>query len=153
MYSELTRRIGQQLSVKIEILASVLCEPSIADAIQNLDISTIKSVILSSTSNTHVTDNFRVFALNTLSIQCVACLSHFPRSQMESMLLCSHLCCLECTKDYYRVAINEIQDQKSLSRLTCIQEEHEIKDDQSMTFFILLEAKVFFKLLYVDFDV
>ncbi|CAF4342928.1 unnamed protein product, partial [Rotaria sordida] len=64
------------------------------------------------------------------------------RSQMETMFLCDHKCCLGCLKDYYRNNINKIQDSKSLNKLTCFSEEHEITGDTKMNFFTYLEAKL-----------
>jgi hypothetical protein len=122
LYSELSRIIGRQLSVKIEMLASMLCELSL-ESIENLD-------------------NFRTHAMNSLSIVCSICTISFPRSQMETMFLCEHICCLICIKNYYRNNIIQIGDYQSLNRLTCFQEAHQITNETKMNFFIHLESKV-----------
>ncbi|CAF0776980.1 unnamed protein product [Rotaria sordida] len=140
LYSELSNIIGRQVPVKIETLASILCELSM-EAIENLDIAAIKN-ILHSRNDLGFSDNFRTNAINSLSISCPICFTSFPRSQMETMFLCDHKCCLGCLKDYYRNNINQIQDSKSLNKLTCFSEEHEITGDTKMNFFIYLEAKL-----------
>jgi hypothetical protein len=61
---------------------------------------------------------------------------------MQEMFLCTHTCCLDCAKDYYRGVIKEIKDPESLKKLTCFQELHEISDDVKMNFFNFLGTKV-----------
>jgi hypothetical protein len=139
LYSELSNVIGQQTDVKIEIFASILCEPQ-SESIGNLDVITIKSILFSSNSQIH--DDFRTYAMNLLSQQCPICLNCFPRSQMESMLLCDHMCCLDCLKNYYRANIDRIQDVQSVNILTCFMEQHEITNETHLNFFACLQAKV-----------
>jgi hypothetical protein len=140
LYSELSRIIGRQLSVKIEMLASMLCELSL-ESIENLDIVTIRDILRSS-GDLQLHDNFRTHAMNSLSIVCSICTISFPRSQMETMFLCEHICCLICIKNYYRNNIIQIGDYQSLNRLTCFQEAHQITNETKMNFFIHLESKV-----------
>ena len=143
LYSELSCIIGRQLPVTMETLALILCELPL-ESIENLDIATIKDILRSSgASQFH--DNFRVHAMNTLALECPICAVYFPRSQMETMYLCDHKCCLECTKNYYRNNINKIGDSQSLNRLTCFQEAHPITEETKMDFFIYLGAKVCYR--------
>ncbi|CAF4044021.1 unnamed protein product [Rotaria sp. Silwood2] len=140
LYCELSSIIGRQVPVKIETFASILYELSM-EAIENLDIAAIKNTLRSS-NDSQFSDNFRANAINSLSMACPICLISFPRSQMETMFLCDHICCLECLKIYYRNTINTIQDSKSLNKLTCFLEQHQITIDTKMNFFIYLEAKL-----------
>jgi len=128
--------MGPQLSLTIELFARMICDSSF-DTIENLDIATVKNILSSSQS-----DNFSNNAKNLLSMQCPICLGSFPRNQMESMFLCDHQCCLDCLKNYYRTNINSIQDNRSLSILTCFSTRHEITADRFMNFFTYIEAKV-----------
>ena len=138
LYSELFHRIGPQSTVKIETLASILCESS-AETIENLDLATIKNILCSS-SDFH--DGFGSHAMSFLSMTCPICTGSYPRTQMETMFLCDHKCCLGCVKQYYRSTIHEITDSNSLNRLTCFQEAHEITAETKLDFFIHLDSKV-----------
>ena len=140
LYSELSHIIGRQGDVKIEIFASMLCEASL-DNIENLDIITIKN-ILGSSDASYIDNNFQTHAMNSLASECPICLGSFPRSKMESMLLCNHMCCLPCLKDYYRNNIDKIQDIHSINILTCFMEPHAITNETHHNFFTYLEAKV-----------
>jgi hypothetical protein len=140
LYSELSHIIGRQVDVKIEMFASMLCESSL-DSIENLDIITIKN-ILGSSDVSQINDNFKTYAMNSLSAECPICVGSFPRSKMESMLLCNHMCCLDCLKNYYRTNIDKIQDIHSINILTCFMEPHAITDETHHIFFTYLEAKV-----------
>lgn len=130
--------IGQQPILTIEILASLLCELPIG-ALANLDMVTIKNILSSGSSGIH--DDFRAYALSLLSVDCEICFESYPRSQMETMLLCSHKCCLGCLKEYYRNNVNNINT-GSVNILTCCFEHHEITNETHQTFFTCLEAKV-----------
>ena len=103
-------------------------------------VSDLKSILCS--NDFQVLDNYRKNVTDLLAMQCPICYASFPRTQMEPMFLCDHMCCAECTKNFYRTTIDEIQDTQSLNRLTCFHTPHEITDDQHMFFFIWLEAKV-----------
>jgi hypothetical protein len=128
-------KVDQKFSVTIELFARVICD-SPSESIENLDIITIKNILSLSF------DNFDQKAKNFLSIQCPMCFTFFPRNQMETMFLCDHQCCLECLKGYYRANINNIQDTKSLSILTCFSTRHDITAENDMNFFTYIEAKV-----------
>ncbi|CAF0811038.1 unnamed protein product [Rotaria sp. Silwood1] len=140
LYSELSKVIGRQVPVKIETIASVLCELDM-EPIENLDIAAIKNILCSS-NDSEFSDNFRTNAIALLSMACPLCFTSFPRSQMETMFLCDHKCCSACVKNYYRATISIIQDYKSLNKLTCFMEQHEITNDTEMNFFTYLEAKL-----------
>ena len=79
---------------------------------------------------------------NSSMIECPVCADEYPVSQMERMFLCDHMICLPCLKDYYRLVIKEIRDFKSLKRLICLWEEHEISEDMTWDFLQYLETKV-----------
>lgn len=140
--SELKRVVGIQSILKIEILASVLCEVP-ADSLDNLTIADIRDV-LRAYSDHDIPDNYRDSLLKCLSTECPACGGNFPRSQMEKLFSCDnddHTCCLDCTKRYFRITVKEIRDTKSLRQLTCCIEQHEIADDANI-FFPILGTKV-----------
>ena len=130
-------KVGQQVGFKIEVLARVVCDSPL-ESIENLDINAVKNIF------TLGADNFDQSVRNFLSMQCPICINYFPRNQMESMLLCDHLFCLNCVKDHYRARINEVQDVRTLSILTCVITPHEITPEIYMNFFTLIEAKVGF---------
>lgn len=136
LYSELSCVIDRQLPVKIETLASILCELPL-ESIENLDIASIKDIL-----RLQFDDTFRERVKNILSLVCPICAVYFPRSQMETMYLCDHMCCLDCIKTYYRNNINKIGDCQSLNRLTCFHVAHPITEEGKMDFFIYLGAKV-----------
>ncbi|CAF3343835.1 unnamed protein product [Rotaria socialis] len=138
LISEISNVMGPQAPVKIEMISSVLCELSL-DAIGSLNIAAVKNLV---TLNKEIqSDSFRKDAINALSTTCPICLTTVPRNQMETMFLCDHMCCLECLKIYYQNTIREIEDHKSLNRLTCFSEAHELTNDTKMNFFTYLEAK------------
>jgi hypothetical protein len=138
LYSELLHTVGPQVPVKIETLAAILCESS-SEYIENLDAAIFKNILCSSTD---FNDGFGSQAMNSLSIMCPICTFYFPRTQMETMLLCQHECCKECIKNYYRNTINEIGNSQSLNKLPCFMEKIQITEDNKMNFFICLESKV-----------
>ncbi len=61
---------------------------------------------------------------------------------METMFLCGHTFCIDCTKGYYRAAIKEIKNAESLKRLPCLVQHLELSDDIKWDFFQYLEIKV-----------
>ncbi len=145
VFSELSKIIGQQSELKIEILANVLCEVP-ADSIQHLNMVDIRDIVLSC-ADTRIHDNFRDHAIKFLATDCPICGEYFPRSRMEEMFLCRHTCCLDCVKRYYRGVIKEIKDVQSLKKLTCFEETLDISDDVKMNFFNFLGTKVIYILL------
>jgi hypothetical protein len=140
IFSELSKVIGPQSELKMEILANGLCEAP-ADSIQRLNMVDIRDIVLSC-GDRAIPDNFRDTVMKFLSTECPICTEFYPRSRMEEMFLCRCTCCLDCVKDYYRGVIKEIKDPESLKRLTCFQELHEISDDVKMNFFNFLGTKV-----------
>ncbi|CAF0734969.1 unnamed protein product [Adineta steineri] len=139
LYSELSHTIGPQISVKIEMFASILCQSSLSESIENLDMASIKNILCSS-NDLH--DGFETHAMNALSMMCPICTNSFPQTQMETMFLCNHKCCLECAKSHYKITINEITDFQSLNKLTCFQEAHEIINETKDNFFAYLDLKL-----------
>jgi len=140
IYSELSRIVGRQSMLKIEILAYALCEvPS--ENLEYLNMSDIRD-ILRSCKDTEIREDFRDYVVKSLSMECPICTSSFPRSHMEKMFLCDHTCCLDCIKIYYRSTVKEIGDPKALKRLTCFIEQHDILDEVKLNFFQYLGAKV-----------
>jgi hypothetical protein len=140
IFSELSKIVGPQSTFKIEALANALCEVSPSN-LKYLKVADIRD-ILRSCSDTRIPDNFGDNLMRSLSMECPICSGSYPRSFMEEMYLCSHTCCLDCVKQYYRNAIKGIKDPKSLNRLTCFQEEHEITDEIKLNFFQHIGTKV-----------
>lgn len=140
IYSELSRIVGPQSYIKIEILANALCEVP-RDSLEHLTMSDIRD-ILRSCKDTEIREDFRDNVVRSLSMECLACSGSYPRSHMERMFLCDHTCCLDCIKIYYRTTIAEIRDPESLKKLTCCMEPHEISDDVKLNFFQYLGTKV-----------
>jgi hypothetical protein len=145
VFSELSKIIGQQSELKIEILANVLCEVPV-DSIQHLNMVDLRDTVLSC-NDRNIPDNFRDHAMKFFATDCPICYNSFPGSRMEEMFLCTHRCCLDCVKGYYRGAIKEIKDVRSLKRLTCCVEPLDISDDVKMNFFNFLGTKVIYILL------
>jgi len=140
IYSELSRIVGPQSYIKIEILADALCEVP-PDSLEHLTMSDIRD-ILRSCKDTEIHEDFRQDVIKCLSQECQICFGSFPRSHMERMFLCDHTYCLDCTKMYYRSTVKEIRDPKSLRKLTCVMEEHEILEEVKLNFFQYLGTKV-----------
>jgi hypothetical protein len=140
IYSELLSIVGPQSMLKIEILAYALCEVS-SESLGYLNMADIRD-ILRSCKDTEIDENFRDNVIKSLSADCPICGDSYPRSHMEKMFLCDHTCCLNCVKRYYRGTVKEIRDLKSLKKLTCFMEEHEISDEVKLNFFQWLETKV-----------
>ena len=133
LFSELSQRIDRQLDIKIEMIARILCELPM----DNLDVPTIRALCTLPLDGYFVENAKQLF-----SNVCPICSDTFPRSQMETMFLCGHMCCLDCLKGYYRSIIPAIQDRRSLNQLTCFQEAHEITAENKLYFFQSLESKV-----------
>jgi hypothetical protein len=133
--SELTPKIGQMPSYKIEQFVRVICDSS-SESIENLDITAVRNLFSANVTN------FDVNIRNSLSIQCQICQDYFPRNKMETMFLCDHQFCLTCVMRYYRSNIDNVRDSKSLRILTCCVEAHEIPAESDTTFFSYIEAKV-----------
>lgn len=142
LFSELSRIVDFKSSLKIEILSYVLCEVD-ADSLEYITMSDIRD-ILRSCKDTEIPENYRDNVFKYLSVECPMCGGTFPRSHIEKMFLCEHICCLDCTKIYYRMVVKEIRDADSLKRLTCCSEAHDIPDDVKMHFFPYLGTKVHF---------
>lgn len=81
-------------------------------------------------------------ATQSLVVECPVCVCEYPRSRMETMFLCGHTFCIDCTKGYYRAAIKEIKNAESLKRLPCLVQHLELSDDIKWDFFQYLEIKV-----------
>lgn len=124
------------MEIKIETIAGIFCNLPMDD-LENLDVATIRS-LCSREFDGYFIDN----ANKLFSNMCPICGGSFPRSQMETMYLCSHMCCLECLKNYYRNNICRITDARSLNQLTCFQEAHDITTDTKLDFFQYLGSKV-----------
>ncbi|CAF4929174.1 unnamed protein product [Rotaria sp. Silwood1] len=139
IYSELSHIIGQQFGLKIELFSYALCKVSVA-SLEHISIADIKDIC--SIKDTAIHENFQDNAIKFLSMECPVCCDSFPRSRMETMYLCNHMCCLTCAQDYYRNAIQEIRDPQALKKLTCFQEEIEISDDVKLNFFQYLGSKL-----------
>ena len=139
--SELSHIIRPQSPVKIELLAYVLCEIQV-DTLERVDIADIKN-ILCSCEDSQIDESFHARALDALSTECEVCGNSYPRCQMESMFLCNHSCCINCVKDYYRVAIQNARSPEALNALTCY-EKHDlpVDIDTRMNFFQYLGSKV-----------
>lgn len=140
IFSELSQIIGPQSVLKIEILANALCEAP-EESIKELSMVDIRDIVLSC-DDTRIPDNFEQNTSKALALDCPVCAMPFPRSRMEEMFLCRHICCVNCIKEYYRNAIATIQDSGSLKKLTCFTEEIEITDEVKMNFFNFLGTKV-----------
>ena len=140
LYGEVFHILGSQSLVKIELFARQICDLP-ADRVENLDITTIRTV-LTSGDGVRIPDNFIENAGNLLSTPCPICYNSFPPSQMQAMYLCTHRCCLTCLKGHYRTAINGIQGRATLNTLTCFDTPHPIAHEVHHDFFIYLGAKV-----------
>ena len=140
IFSELSHIIGPQSVLKIEILANALCEAP-EESINELGMVDIRDIVLSC-DDTRIPDNFQQSTFKALAIECPLCAMPYPRSRMEEMFLCRHICCVDCIKGYYRNAIATIRDSGSLKKLTCFTEEIEINDDVKLNFFNFLGTKV-----------
>ena len=140
IYTELSKIVGRQSPLKIELLAYALCKvPS--NTLQYLNMADIKDIIRSC-PDTQIHDSFQDYAIRSLSTDCPICSESFPRSRMETMFLCDHMCCVTCAKDYYRLTIKQIRDSGALKKLTCFQEELEISEETKLNFFQYLGSKV-----------
>ena len=140
IYSELSRIVRELSSLKIELLAYALCKVSL-ESLEYLNVVDIRDII-NSTSNTQIREDFQDNTIKSLSLECPICGGSYPRSRMETMFLCNHMCCLTCVKEYYRNTIKEIRDSRALQKLTCFDGGHEISDDVKLNFFQYLGAKV-----------
>ncbi|CAF3657312.1 unnamed protein product [Rotaria sordida] len=140
IYSELSNVIGRQSVLKIELLAYALCKVS-SNSLEHLSMADIKDILRSS-SDTEIHENFQDNAIKSLSMECPICTESYPRSRMETMFLCGHMCCLTCARDYYRSTIQQIRDPQALKKLTCYDEELEIADDVKLNFFQYLGSKL-----------
>lgn len=140
IFSELSLIIGPQSSLKIEILANVLCALPY-DNFEHLNMIDLRDIVLSCDDRA-IPENFEERVKKALSKDCAICGSSYPNSYMQEMFLCSHLCCLDCVKQYYRSVVSQISDVKSLNRLTCFQESHPITEDVRLNFFNYLGTKV-----------
>lgn len=140
IFSELSQIIGPQSVLKIEILANAICEAP-AESINELGMIDIRDIVLSC-DDTRIPENFQPNTFKALAIECPMCAMPFPRSRMEEMFLCRHICCVDCIKQYYRHTIAKIQDSGSLKKLTCFMEEIDINDDVKLNFFNYLGTKV-----------
>ncbi|CAF1251018.1 unnamed protein product [Rotaria sordida] len=140
IYSELSTVIGRQSVLKIELLAYALCKVS-SNSLEHLSMADIKDILRSS-SDTEIHENFQDNAIKSLSMECPICTESYPRSRMETMFLCGHMCCLTCARDYYRSTIQQIRDPQALKKLTCYDEELEIADDVKLNFFQYLGSKL-----------
>ncbi|CAF4267887.1 unnamed protein product, partial [Adineta steineri] len=140
IYSELSYIIRNLSTLKVELLAYALCKVS-SETLQHLTMVDIRDII-KSCDNTHIREDFQDNAIKSLSLECIVCGDTFPRSRMESMFLCDHICCLTCTKQYYRITIKEITDRQALNRLTCVLEAHPLAEDNTKFFFQFLGTKL-----------
>jgi hypothetical protein len=140
IYTELSRIVQGLSAVKIELLAYALCEVPF-DSLEHLNVVDIRD-ILNSCSNTQIREDFQENAVKLLSLECPICGGSYPRSRMETMFLCGHMCCLTCIKEYYRNTIKEIRDSRALNKLTCFEEAHEISEDVKLNFFQHLGTQV-----------
>ena len=140
IFSELSRIIGPQSVLKIEVLANAICQAPV-DSIEQLGMADVRDIILSC-DDTRIADDFLENTMKFLASECPTCMSSYPRSRMETMFLCTHQCCTDCVKMYYRTAIAQIQDSASLNKLTCFIEAHQIDEDVKLNFFNYLGTKV-----------
>ncbi|CAF1129583.1 unnamed protein product [Adineta ricciae] len=140
IYSELSRIVHNLFPVQIEMLASALCRVPLV-SLQHLNITDIRDII-KSCDNGNIPNDFEDDAVKLLSLECPICLDSFPRSNMEVMFLCNHICCSGCIKDYYRATITTIESADCLKRLACFQEQHEIPEEVKLNFFQYLETKL-----------
>jgi hypothetical protein len=124
------------MEIKIETIAQTFFNLPV-DELENLDLATIRS-LCSLSFDGYFHDNAKQLFAN----MCPICTGKFPRSQMETMFLCDHMCCLECLKNYYRSKIRVIEDARSLNQLTCFQEAHVISIETKLDFFQYLGSKV-----------
>ena len=136
LFSELSRIFVPQSPVKIECVARALCTVPM-DMLEYLHISDLKNILLSDG------DNYETIVSKFLAVECPICSDSFPLSRIENMFLCEHVCCVDCIKRHYRVAIDAIQDPRSLATLTCY-ENHPLPEDldERMNFFSCLQIKV-----------
>ncbi|UJR09583.1 hypothetical protein I4U23_013818 [Adineta vaga] len=139
IYNELCR-ISRNLSpVKIELIAYALYKVSL-ESLEHLNIIDIRDII-KSCDDREIRDDFQDSVMKLLSLECPICSGLYPRSQMETMFLCDHQCCLSCIKQYYRDTIKAIRNPESLNKLTCFQE-HILDDDVRLNFFQYLGTKL-----------
>ncbi|CAF1364214.1 unnamed protein product [Adineta ricciae] len=137
IHSELSHLIGDQVPVKLETLARILCERS-GEVIENLDVETLKNILTSVEFN----DNFIQNTIACLEFTCSMCTGSYPRTKIEAMLLCEHSFCFDCVKRYYRVKIFEITDENSLKMFTCVETPVEIASDRRSNFLPCLFSKI-----------
>lgn len=140
MYSELSNISDPPSDLKIELISYALCRASM-NSIQYLNIADIKD-ILGAVGDTAIREDFGDNALKALSVECPICAEQYPRSRMENMYLCDHVCCLDCTKGYYRTVIKEIGNSEALAKLACFEQHVPIAEDVKLGFFQYIGSKV-----------
>lgn len=138
--SELSPIVNNLFPVLIEMLASALCRVPL-ESLEHLNITDIRDIV-KSCNNGNIPNNFEDDTVKLLSLECPICACLFPRSCMEVMYLCNHMCCSECIKTYYRTTITTIESSDCLKRLACFDEPHEISEDVKLNFFQHLGTKV-----------
>jgi len=125
--------VGTTIVFNIDIFTRMLCEKS-SETIKNIDIGSLRTFLTASNATAMV---------DTFLVDCPLCYETYPRSRLETPFLCQHSCCSDCMKDYYRTAINNVQDASSIGALTCYQERHPITDDETHhLFFNWLQKQV-----------
>ena len=141
LFSELSNTVQQRSEVKIETVAAVIAGLDISNVqkIRILDLKDIMSFSVSLVSDCSLGERYR----KALSVDCPLCSDSYPRSQIDTFLLCNHAICLDCMRGYYQAQINQITNFESLNILTCY-EKHALPDDREdqMNFFQMLEIKV-----------
>ena len=86
-------------------------------------------------------------SIENFLLECPFCVEEVPISQIEAFILCEHICCFDCMKQYYRRAIDDVQDASSIDLLACFVERHSISKEAQNFFYIWLQSKVRFRLL------
>jgi len=130
--SELPPIVGTTIVFNIDIFARMLCDKSSGE-IKNIDITSVQAFLTASNATAMI---------DTFLVDCEVCYETYPRSRLESLFLCQHICCSDCMKEYYRTAINNVQDASSIGALTCYQERHPITEDTHHLFFTWLQTQV-----------